>query len=253
MADFDLPDAQPLNDLEQIVRFCRDVGVPRVIYSVAKITLPRDGPLSSVMQKMKAEGNKVPQFCFWAFNGPSITVVQDLYEKIYKAGKYKDLWYYWDKAKIKPINISISETGDPRGAWNIYPVPAPQGVDGGGIGFSRKWIGYSFPGGPERTFVMRAAEAKAGDPATVYHFAGSLGHPVFTQDATDDLLFVALTEGEIVLTTLGDGKGGAPAIKSDGGNRPRRQMTVHGRHAVVLDLPAATPRSSRYHLNQFKW
>ena len=23
-----------------------------------------------VMQKMKAEGNKVPQFCFWAFNGP---------------------------------------------------------------------------------------------------------------------------------------------------------------------------------------
>ena len=49
-----------------------------------------------VMQKMKAEGNKVPQFCFWAFNGPSITVVQDLYEKIYKAEKYKDLWFMWD-------------------------------------------------------------------------------------------------------------------------------------------------------------
>ena len=49
-----------------------------------------------VMQQMKAEGNKVPQFCFWAFNGPCITVVQDLYEKIYKAEKYKDLWFYWD-------------------------------------------------------------------------------------------------------------------------------------------------------------
>ena len=49
-----------------------------------------------VMQKMKAEGNKVPTFCFWAFNGPAITVVQDLYEKIYKADKYKDLWFYWD-------------------------------------------------------------------------------------------------------------------------------------------------------------
>lgn len=49
-----------------------------------------------VMQEMKAEGNKVPQFCFWAFNGPCITVVQDLYEKIYKTEKYKDLWYYWD-------------------------------------------------------------------------------------------------------------------------------------------------------------
>jgi hypothetical protein len=48
-----------------------------------------------VMQKMKAEGNKVPQFCFWAFNGPVITVVQDLYDKVYKAQKYKDLWFMW--------------------------------------------------------------------------------------------------------------------------------------------------------------
>ncbi len=38
----------------------------------------------STMQQMKAEGNKVPQFFFWAFNGPCITVVQDLYERIYK-------------------------------------------------------------------------------------------------------------------------------------------------------------------------
>ena len=49
-----------------------------------------------VMQKMKAEGNKVPQFCFWSFNGPAITVVQDLYDRVYKEGKYKDLWFYWD-------------------------------------------------------------------------------------------------------------------------------------------------------------
>jgi hypothetical protein len=49
-----------------------------------------------VIQKMRAEGNRVPAFCFWAFNGPAITVVQDLYERIYKAGKYKDLWFYWD-------------------------------------------------------------------------------------------------------------------------------------------------------------
>ncbi len=49
----------------------------------------------TVVQKMKAEGNKVPLFCFWAFNGPVISVVQDLYEKIYVAEKYKDLWFYW--------------------------------------------------------------------------------------------------------------------------------------------------------------
>ncbi len=52
--------------------------------------------LFSAMQKMKSEGNKVPQFCFWAFNGPSVTVVQDLYEKVYQTGKYRDFWFYWD-------------------------------------------------------------------------------------------------------------------------------------------------------------
>ena len=30
----------------------------------------------NVMEKMISEGNKVPQFCFWAFNGPVVTVVQ---------------------------------------------------------------------------------------------------------------------------------------------------------------------------------
>jgi hypothetical protein len=52
--------------------------------------------LFSTMQKMQGLGTKVPQFCFWSFNGPSITVVQDLYDKIYKENKYKDLWFYWD-------------------------------------------------------------------------------------------------------------------------------------------------------------
>jgi len=60
--------------------------------------------LFTVMQKMKAEGNKVPQFCFWAFNGPVITVVQDLYDKIYKAEKYKDLWFYWDNKPLLLYN-----------------------------------------------------------------------------------------------------------------------------------------------------
>ena len=58
------------------------------------------------MQKMKAEGNKVPQFCFWAFNGPVITVVQDLYENVYKEEKYKDLWFEWDGKPLLLYNGS---------------------------------------------------------------------------------------------------------------------------------------------------
>lgn len=125
-----------------------------------------------------------------------------------------DLWNPWDDAKLKPVNISVSETADPRGAWNTYPVPAPNGVDGGAIGYSRRWVGYSFPGGSERTFVMRTAEIKSGRPATVYHFRGGLGSPVFTQDPTDDLMFVNLSDQKITMTTVGSNAGGLPVIKS---------------------------------------
>jgi hypothetical protein len=57
-----------------------------------------------VMQQMKEEGNEVPEFCFWAFNGPVITVVQDLYEKIYKEEQHPDLWFYWDDKPLLLYN-----------------------------------------------------------------------------------------------------------------------------------------------------
>jgi len=115
-----------------------------------------------------------------------------------------DLWKYWDKEKKKPVNISVSETSDPRGAWNTYAVPAPAGRDGGGIGYSRKWIGYTFPGGKEQTFVLKMADAKAGRPVTVYHFAGNLGHPVATQDDVEDLYFFQLTRTQFIIRRVTD-------------------------------------------------
>ncbi|NIA16354.1 MAG: hypothetical protein GWP08_20025 [Nitrospiraceae bacterium] len=73
------------------------------------------------MQKMKAEGNKVPQFCFWAFNGPVITVVQDLYDKIYKEEQYKDLWFYWDGKPLLLYNGNPSV--DANGQGTQHPNP----------------------------------------------------------------------------------------------------------------------------------
>jgi hypothetical protein len=73
----------------------------------------------TVMQKMKAEGNKVPKFCFWAFNGPVITVVQDLFDRIYKEKKYTDLWFYWDN---KPL---LLYNGSPEVDANGQGVPQP--------------------------------------------------------------------------------------------------------------------------------
>lgn len=75
--------------------------------------------LFSTMQKMKAEGNQIPKFCFWAFNGPVITVVHDLYERIYKENRYPDLWFYWDD---KPL---LLYNGTPKYDANGQDTPNP--------------------------------------------------------------------------------------------------------------------------------
>ncbi len=47
--------------------------------------------------------------------------MQDHYEKIYKAGKYKDLWYYWDG---KPLLLyNGSPTVDSNGSGIRHPNP----------------------------------------------------------------------------------------------------------------------------------
>jgi hypothetical protein len=77
--------------------------------------------LFSVMQQMRAEGNKTPQFCFWAFNGPVITVVQDLFEKIYKLNKYRDLWFYWDGKPLLLYNAKPVFDANGGGVKNPNP------------------------------------------------------------------------------------------------------------------------------------
>lgn len=135
-----------------------------------------------------------------------------------------DLWFPWDDAKLKPVRIAMSESDDPRGAWNTYSVPAPNGVDGGAIGSSAKWVGYSFPGGPEQTFVLRSADLKAGKPAKVWHFAGNLGHPVLGQDSDDALYFLRVSgkhftvrrvverDGEAVVEMMGQAEHGLSSM-----------------------------------------
>jgi len=53
MADFGLPDVQPMRDLEDLVAFGQEVGTKGVIYSVAKITRPQQGGLPPVMERMR--------------------------------------------------------------------------------------------------------------------------------------------------------------------------------------------------------
>lgn len=146
----------------------------------------------------------VSQKCF--NNGIDPKMFFDMHNKVFVF----DLWWYYDKEKTKPVNISVSATSNPTGAWNTYPVSRTEEVDGGGIGYSRKWIGYSYPGGEENTFIMRTADAIAGRPATIYHFKGSLGHPVFMQDAVDDLYFFELDSVQFTIRRVTEGADGQP-------------------------------------------
>src|SRR5258708_6733749 len=81
------------NDMSMLA----DAGVDVLIMDVTNAVRYWDEweVVFAVMEKMKSEGNRVPQFCFWAFNGPVISVVQDLYDRIYKPGRFKDLWFEW--------------------------------------------------------------------------------------------------------------------------------------------------------------
>ena len=94
-----------------------DAGVDVLIMDVTNAVLYWDEweVLFSTMQEMKAEGNKVPSFCFWAFNGNVITFVKKLYEEFYKTPKYQDLWFHWDGKPLLLYNGTPSVDANPNG------------------------------------------------------------------------------------------------------------------------------------------
>lgn len=100
-----------------------DAGVDVLVMDVTNAVRYWDewDVLFPTMEKMRAEGNKVPQFCFWSFNGPAITVVQDLYDRIYKEGKYRDLWFYWDGKPLILVNGNPSVDANRSGIEHPNP------------------------------------------------------------------------------------------------------------------------------------
>ncbi len=87
-----------------------DAGVDMIIFDVTNAVHYWDEweVTLRTMSQMKKEGNKVPKFCFWAFNGNVITVVHALYDKFYKNPQYQDLWFYWDGKPLLLYNATPS-------------------------------------------------------------------------------------------------------------------------------------------------
>ena len=169
----------------------------------------------------------VSQKCF--NNGIDPKLAYDIHNKVFLF----DMWWYYDKAKTKPVNIAVSETSDPKGAWNVYPVSRTEEVDGGGIGYSKKWIGYSYPGGSENTFVMKMADAISGKPATIYYFKGSLGNPVFVQDDIDDLYFFDIEKGKFIIRKVSEDANGEPYCQI---------VSEKPHHLKYIDYPPQSPQ-----------
>ena len=85
-----------------------DAGIDVLILDVTNAVLYWDewAVLFDEMQKMHDLGNRVPQFCFWAFNGNVVSVVTQLYERIYKEERAKDFWFQWEG---KPLLLYNAE------------------------------------------------------------------------------------------------------------------------------------------------
>ena len=94
-----------------------DAGVDVLIMDVTNAVCYWDEweMLFQTMQEMKALGNKVPKFCFWAFNGNVIDVVQSLYERFYKTPRYEDCWFYWEGRPLLLYNATPSIDANPNG------------------------------------------------------------------------------------------------------------------------------------------
>lgn len=100
-----------------------DAGVDVMILDVTNAVRYWDEwkVIFETMHKMKAEGNIVPKFCFWAFNGPVITVVQELFNRVYKENKYSDLWFYWNEKPLLLYNDNPHHNAS--GGWTENPNP----------------------------------------------------------------------------------------------------------------------------------
>lgn len=105
-----------------------DAGVDVLVLDVTNAVCYWDEweALFQTMDEMQAEGNRVPKFCFWAFNGNVITVVQSLYERYYKTPRYQDHWFYWHGKPLLLYNDTPSIDANPGGGEKMLADYSPE-------------------------------------------------------------------------------------------------------------------------------
>lgn len=76
--------------------------------------------LFKILDEMKSGGQKVPKFCFWVFNGVPTYCAQEIFERVYRPGRYKDLWYCRDG---KPLLLYNADPSHDANGYHPNPVP----------------------------------------------------------------------------------------------------------------------------------
>jgi hypothetical protein len=97
------------------------------------------------------------------------------------------VWDGYNPLAKKPMRLMFSETENPTKAWNIYSLPATDGVDGGSIGYGKKWILYRYD--ENFVLILNALDCKLGKPTNIYKFNTTLGQPAFNQDNGNSYAF----------------------------------------------------------------
>ncbi len=155
----------------------------------------------------------------------------DVHNKIFAI----DYWHYYDVPKKKPLNISVSASSDPTKKWNTYPISLTEAVDGGSLGYSKKWLGYAYPKDMDKggTLVMATEDARLGKATKIYHFEGELGQAAFGQDASDDMYFLNVDATNFTLNKIG----------TDAQNVPYATKVWQKAHQLqYIDGPPASPQ-----------
>ena len=98
-----------------------DADVDMIVFDVTnQVTYPQSWKaLCRVFDRVKREGNRVPQIAFLCPFGDPGKVVRELWNDLYSRNLYPDLWFRWEG---KPLILAdpagsaaaSSEAGEPR-------------------------------------------------------------------------------------------------------------------------------------------
>ncbi|UVI33218.1 hypothetical protein [Paenibacillus spongiae] len=117
-----------LSDDEYVIRkhaqMLTDIGVDAVIFDESNNFSYKSiyMKLLRVYREIRLEGGKTPQVIFLTPFGNSSKVVEELYENLYGAGLFADLWFRWDG---KPIIMANPDSIDAK-YKEFFTVRRPQ-------------------------------------------------------------------------------------------------------------------------------